>query len=238
MSLKTCSFDMDVPRGVSLPRPLAEGAPAVFEHLLEVFAPRVLWIQLDGRDVVELRRTDDGGTEEVRWLDEEIRPGHVLTRCPPGPAADLVRELRVTLATRNPVSLFVSANGALRHQAPGTAAADWYGRWQLETGALLDLVDVRLQWTDDMHGFELELPHSGYPLTTVQLRGDDSVDPGDPDAARANRGTILPVLAGIPGCLGLTADQVRWSNGGDYAPLFPGDAAELRGIWLPRLLAA
>ena len=75
MSLKICSFDMDVPRGVSLLRPLAEGAPAVFEHLLKVFAPRVLWIQLDGRDVVELRRTDDGGTEEVRWLDEEIRRG-------------------------------------------------------------------------------------------------------------------------------------------------------------------
>jgi hypothetical protein len=211
--------------------------PAVFEHLLEVFAPRVLWIQLDGRDIVELRRTD-GGTEDARWLDEEIRPGHVLTLCRQGPAVDLVRELRATLVARNPVSLFVSANGALRHRAPGTAAADWYGRWQLETGALLDLVDVRLQWTDDMHGFELELPHSGYPLTTVQLRGDDSVDPGDPDAARTNRATILPVLAGIPGCLGLAADQVRWSNGGDYAPLFPGDAAELRGVWLPRLRAA
>jgi hypothetical protein len=237
MSLKTCSFDMDVPRGVSLQRPLTEGAPAVFEHLLGVFAPRVLWIQLDGCDVVELRRTD-GGTEEARWLDEEILPGQVLTRCSPGPAADLVRELRATLATRNPASLFVSANGALRHQAPGTTAAGWYGRWQLENGALLDLLEVRLQWTDDMHGFELELPHSGYPLTTMRLRGDDSVGSGDPDVARANRAAILPVLAGIPGCLGLAADQVRWSNGGDYAPLFPDDAAELRGVWLPRLRAA
>lgn len=85
MSLKTCSFDMDVPRGVLLERPLAEGAPAVFENLLEVFAPRMLWIQLDSRDVAEIRRTDDGGTDEARWLDEEIRPGEVLTRCPPGP---------------------------------------------------------------------------------------------------------------------------------------------------------
>lgn len=238
MSLKTCSFDMDVPRRVSPGRPLAEGAPAVFEHLLEVFAPRTLWIQLDGRDVVELRRTDDAGAERSRWSGEELRPGDLLTRCSPGPGADLVRELRAALAARNPTSLFIGANGALRHRAPGTAAADWYGHWQLETGALLDLVEIRLQWTDDMHGFEFELPHSGYPLTSVLLRGDDSVGPGDPEAAHANRAAILPVLAGIPGCLGLTADQVRWSNGGDYAPLFPDDAADLRGVWLPRLRAA
>jgi len=233
MSLKSCSFDMDVPRGVLLERPLAETAPAVFEHLLEVFAPRVLWIQVDGDDVVELRRTD-GGTEGARWLDEEIHAGEVLTRCLPGPAAGLVHELRATRAGRDPASLFIGANGALHHRAPGTAAAGWYGRWQLDTGALLDLVEVRLQWTD-LHGFELELPHSGYPLTTVQLRGDDSVGPGDPDAARANRATILPVLAGIPGCLGLAAEEVVWSNSGDYAPLFPDDAVELRGVWLPRL---
>lgn len=238
MSLKTCSFDMDVPRDVSLPRPLEEGAPAVFEHLLEVFAPRVLWIQLDGRDVVELRRTDDGGTDEARWLDEEIRPGEVLTRCRPGPAVDLVRELRAILAARNPASLFVGANGALRHRAPGTLDLDWYGRWQLETSALLDLVEVRLQWTEGMHAFEFELPHSGYPLTTVQLRSNNSTGPGDPAAARANRAVILPVLMAIPRCLGLTAEQVEWSNGGDYAPLFPDDAAELRGVWLPRLQAA
>jgi hypothetical protein len=31
---------------------------------------------------------------------------------------------------------------------------------------------------------------------------------------------------------------VEWSNAGDYAPLFPDDAAELRGVWLPRLQAA
>jgi hypothetical protein len=238
MSLKTCSFDMDVPRGVSLRRPIAESAAAVFERLLEVFAPRVLWIQLDGRDVVELRRADGNGDEPARWLDEEIRPGEVLTRCPPGPAADLVRELRGALAARNPASLFVSANGALRHRAPGTGEADWYGHWQLETGALLDLVEIRLQWTEDMHGFELELPHSGYPLTTLQLRDDGSVGPGDPDAARSNRTTIMPVLAAIPGCFGLASDQVRWSNGGDYSPLSPDDAAELRGVWLPRLRAA
>lgn len=154
-----------------------------------------------------------------------------------GACRGLVWELRATLAARNPASLFISANGALRHRAPGTAAADWYGRWQLETGALLDLVEVRLQWTD-LHGFELELPHSGYPLTTVRLRGDDSVGPGDPEAARANRAAILPVLAGIPKCLGLAADEVVGSNGGDYAPLYPDDAIELRGIWLPRLRAA
>jgi hypothetical protein len=50
-------------------------------------------------------------------------------------------------------------------------------------------VEIRLQWTEDMHAFEFELPHSGYPLTTVQLRCNDSVGPGDPDAARANRAT-------------------------------------------------
>lgn len=237
MSLQTCSFDMDVPRSVSPRRPLAEGAPAVFERLLEVFAPRSLWVQLDGRDVVELRRTD-ADAEQARWFGEEIVPGEPLTRCPPGPAADLVRELRATLATRNPASLFIGANGALRHRASGTAEEGWYGRWQLETGALLDLLEVRLQWTEDMHGFELELPHSGYPLTTVRLCSDGSVGAGDLDAARANRAAILPVLAEVPGCLGLTADQVRWSNGGDYGPLFPDDAAELRGVWLPRLRAA
>lgn len=238
MSLKTCSFDMDAPLGEVPQRPIAEGAAAVFEHLLEVFAPRDLRVQLDGRDVVQLHRTEDSGNDQVRWLDEEIRPGQMLTRCPPGPAADLVRELRATLAAFNPASLYVGANGALRHRAPGTAEADWYGRWQLETGVLLDLLEVRLQWTDDMHAFEFELPHSGYPLTTLQLRGDDSVDPGDLDVARANRAAILPVLMAIPRCLGLTAEQVEWSNGGDYARLFPDDAAELRGVWLTRLRTA
>jgi hypothetical protein len=238
MSFKACSFDMDMPLGAVPQRPIAEGAAAVFEHLLEMFAPRDLWLRLDGREVVQLHRTEDGGADEVRWLDEEVRPGEVLTRCPPGPAADLVRELRATLAARSPASLYIGANGALRHQAPGTTAADWYGRWQLETGVLHDLVEVRLQWTEDMHAFEFELPHSGYPLTTVQLRSNDSVGPGDPDAARANRAAILPVLMAIPRCLGLTAEQVEWSNGGDYGPLFPDDAAELRGVWLPRLRAA
>jgi hypothetical protein len=36
--------------------------------MLEVFAPRMLWIQLDGGDVVELRCMDDGGAEGARWL--------------------------------------------------------------------------------------------------------------------------------------------------------------------------
>lgn len=39
-------------------------------------------------------------------------------------------------------------------------------------------------------------------------------------------------------CLGLTAEQVEWSHRGDYATLFPDDAAELRGVWLLRLRAA
>src|SRR6185436_5416363 len=106
MSLKICSFDMDVLPGAVPHLPIAGGAAAVFEHLLAVFAPRDLWVQLDGRDVVQLHRTENGG-DEVSWLDEDVRPGQVLTRCPSGPAADLVRELRATLTARNPASLYI-----------------------------------------------------------------------------------------------------------------------------------
>lgn len=52
MGLKICSFDMDVSLHAVPQRPIAKGAAAVFEHLLEMFAPRDLWLQVDGREVV------------------------------------------------------------------------------------------------------------------------------------------------------------------------------------------
>ncbi len=61
----------------------------------------------------------------------------------------------------------------------------------------------------------------GWSYVTRERTGRD---PAGPDA--------------IARCLDPIAEQVEWRNGGDYRPLFPDDAAELRGVWLPRLRAA
>jgi len=123
--------------------------------------------------------------------------------------------------------------------APGTNHPAWYGRWKIETPpCLIELVTVRLQWTDDLHAFELDLQNGGYPLTSVRLAAHGGLDDGDASAAAESRATILPVLERVPGCLGLARGEFDWSNGGDYGPLYPQDAAEIRNVWVPRLNAA
>jgi hypothetical protein len=238
MSTKLCSFTMDI-RGDARPRrDLADGSPAVFEALLDVFAPRVLWLQINGRDTAELDRIVPaaGWGAQPLWMGETLVPGAVLTVCPPGSGAALIAEMKARLAQGNVSSLFVSAQGALRHQAPETSHPAWYGRWKIETPpALLDLIAVRLQWTDDMRAFELDLPMSGYPLTATRLEPDGFVDDGDLVVAAANRATVLSALERVPAALGLVPGEYRWSNGGDYAPLFPADAADIRQEWLPRV---
>ncbi len=236
MSLKLFSLILDVDRTVArAPRPLADAAPAVLESMLEVFAPRQLWVQVDGEapftiDALALERVG----EQRLWAEEEVVPGAALTRCPPGPARALIDALRARLAHRHVSALFVGADGALRHRAAPTAEADWHGRWVV-AGGLLEIASLRLQWTADLRAFELSLPHSGYPLTTARLARDGSLEAGEAAVAVANRAAILPVVGRVRGALGLTAGEARWHDDGDYAPLFRADADEVRAVWLPRL---
>jgi hypothetical protein len=235
---KHCSFEMDVPLSVLPRRPLGTGVPAVFEALLEVFSPRALSVHVDDQKAFELHRLEGGMAwgKQALWAGEQLIDGAALTRCVPELGAELVGELRARLAERSFRTIFVGASGALRHRAPGTSRPEWYGRWRIETPpALTELVDVRLQWTDDMHAFEFDLPDGGYPLTSVRLATDGNLDEGELATAADNRASIIPVLARVPDGLGLAAGEFRWSLGGDFGPLYPQDHAELRGVWLPRL---
>jgi hypothetical protein len=238
---KHCSFDMDVPLEVQPRRTLEVGVLAALDELLEVFAPRVLWAQIDDAETIEIKRvktTPSWGTQAL-WDGEQMLLGAVTTSCPPGPAADMIRELSRHLTGRTIRSVFISADGALRHRAPDTSQANWHGRWKIDTPpALIDLIAVRLQWTDEMHAFEFDLANGGYPLTSARLAPDGSLDDGDLAAAAANRAMILPVLERVPACLGLVPGEFCWSIGGDFGPLYPRDEAEMRGIWLPRLNGA
>ena len=73
MGLKICSFDMDVPLHAVPQRPIAEGAASVFEHLLEMFGPRDLWLQLDGHEVVQLHRTEAGAPTRCAGSKRSVR---------------------------------------------------------------------------------------------------------------------------------------------------------------------
>lgn len=237
MSLKVFSLVMDV-TAAQPGRPLAEVAPAVLEGLRDVFAPRLLWVQIDGGEPFQISALAEGpAARQPLWRGEEPVSGFPLTRCNPGPLPGLLDELRARLRGRSPASLFLGADGALRHRACDRAEPDWYGRWTAD-GGLLDIAAVRVQWTADLRGFELGLPHSGYPFTASRLAADGTLEDGDAEVAAANRAAIIPALAAVRPAFGLSAAQARWHDDGDYAALFQADADDLRRRWIPWLDAA
>ena len=241
MGFKLFAMNMDVAKKAQPSIPLVKGVPAVFEHLLPVFSPRRFWCQVDGNQVIDLVRLDSRGAVGTQrlWEGETVSPSLPLTRCTQRPGEILVRELTEALRERTPRTLFVGAEGALRHRVPGTDLPDWYGRWVLDGASALDeVVRVGVQWTEDLHAFELVLPNSGSPLTAARLRADGYIGEGDVSVAAENRALILPFLEGIRESLGLAPGDVRWANDGDYGPLFPVDSAEMGDTWEPRLNGA
>jgi hypothetical protein len=238
LSLKLFTLDMRVAAGATAKRPASEGVPAMFEALLEVFAPRDIAMWIDGREttVDRIDRQRSYGDEPL-WLGEEIT-GDALTGCPPGPARELVHEARAVLAGRLPERLVVRATGALLHQAPWTPRPAWFGRWRVDHPALHELVSVRYERSAARHAFEFILPLSGYPLTSSRLTGEAHLDPGDRASAAVNRATLIPVIARVRDAFGFELDDVDWSNGGDYHALYPHDRADVEKVWLPALRGA
>jgi hypothetical protein len=220
-----------VMRMLRRPQPsLAEAVPALFESMLSLFAPRRFVFAVDHGELRYLTRGERG-----HWNGEEIT-GESLTECPPGEARDLIDELRETLAAAQPTQLWVGAEGALYHHAPNTPAPSWYGRWRLQR-SLSELIEPSFSWTDDEQAIEVRLPISGYPLTSIKLRGrpegDRVIDDGDHAAAAANRALLADAFARMPAALGLARDDVSWELHGDtnvLAARYPTDAACVREL--------
>jgi hypothetical protein len=238
MGTSHLSLDMDVTLDVRPRRPISDGAPAVFESLLEVFTPRELRIILDDGPVLRLGRhsSERYGKSEL-WFDEETVAGEVFTQCSAGATGELISQLRTRLANHPTSSVFIRAEGGLRHSLPGGDTA-WYGRWRITTPpALVHLVVVRLEWTADSHAFWFDLPVEGYPLTSTQLGPTEFVKDGDSSAAAVNRAAIIPVLGRVPASLGLETGEVQWSVGGDAPNRYKEDTRDIYDVWLPRLKA-
>jgi hypothetical protein len=211
-------------------RPLGDAVPALFESLLSWFAPRRFVFAADHGELRYLTRGERG-----HWNGEEIT-GESLTECPPGEARELIDELRDALAKAQPTHLWVGAEGALYHHAPNTPAPAWYGRWRLQR-SLSELIEPSFSWTEEEQAVEVRLPLSGYPLTSIKLRGrpegDRVIDDGDAAAAAANRALIADALSRVPAALGLARSEVRWELHGDtnvLAARYPTDAAGVREL--------
>ncbi len=210
----------------ALERPLGSAPAALLAALAPVFQPRTIWVLADGVRELELERmATEGVRDQLLWLGESVDAASALTHVSP-PDAGLVAER----------SLYLSASGALRFRAPGAPTPAWYGRWHLgQPACLWDLVTVRLEWTDETRTVELSLGLSGFPLTTVDLLRDGSLGDGDPQLAAANREDMFQALARVPGAIGVPPGGARWISDGDYAGLFPADADDVRGRWIPWL---
>jgi hypothetical protein len=210
--------------------PLCDAVPALFESLLSLFAPRRFVFAIDHGELRYLTRGERG-----HWNGEEVT-GEALTECPPGEGGELIEELHDELTKVRPTHLWVGAEGALYHHAPSTPAPAWYGRWRLQR-SLSELIEPSFAWTEDEQAVEVRLPLSGYPLTSIKLRGrpegDRVIDDGDAAAAAANRALIGEALSRVPAALGLARSEVRWELHGDthvLAARYPTDAAAVREL--------
>lgn len=233
MGLKTFYLAMAV--SGDEPPEVATAVPAMFEALLDIFAPLDLTYRIDDGDFVRVARLDPARAfnAEPLWCDEELTRD-ALTRCSPALGTDVVAELCDRLAGARARTFYVSAEGALRHRAAGTAEAAWYGRWR--TTHLHELATVSFTWTaDPLRGFELRCPLSGYPFTAVEPLVRGSLADGDPAIAAANREAMFPALCRVRAALGLDRGEVTWSNEGDYGALYRADRADIWKRWLPRL---
>jgi len=180
--------------GFDVPPPaFATAVAAMFEALLDVFAP----LDVTVGDDLQISRVDPVrtfGTTPL-WCDEELTRGP-LTRCKPTLGTDVVAELYArAIGTSS-----VIARGAIRLED------GWYGRWC--SGALHDVVVVRFAWPA---GFALELPLRGYPFTAIRPLAK-RLDRGDRAVAAAHRALWLPALCRVREALGLDRDEVRWET--------------------------
>lgn len=234
MSTKLFSLVLDIrgPLGI----PVAQTPEALLSALSPIFAPRRIWLLANGNEEIDLCRTStERFGEQTLWAGEQLDTGDVVTHVDPVDVG-LLQELRDTLASRALDTVALSAEGAMRFRAPMASEPSWYGRWQSgRPECLLDLVTVRFQWDDDAKLMELSLSFSGFPLTSSRLLADGALDVGDETTAAANRELFFPTLARIPSALQIPAGAARWSDDGDYAPLFRRDADEIRNRWLPFL---
>lgn len=237
MGLKSLFLEMELPPDAQ-PRPPAEIISHLFDDWLsDFFAPKSLLVVSDGL------MTHFGGTgravllsEQPLWPDETIAPKDPLTRCPPGHASALIVEASKQVATLAPDNLCIRVQGALHHRAPGDSAPHWYGRWFTDPPPVLDkLIAIRLEWRGQRRYLEISLPHSGYPITSCGLLLENRISEGVPEVAAANRASIFAALSRAAASFGLQRNEVCWLDDGDYAGLYPDDAASIREHWLPQL---
>ena len=235
MGFKAFSLDMQVHRDAK-PVAFATGVPAMFEALLDVFAPLDVTFKIDDGDVVRIARIDPvrSYNAEPLWCDEELTRD-ALTRCKPTLGTDVVAELYERFAGTSPKKVCVSAEGALLHRAPGTDEPAWWGRWR--SSYLHELCEVHFWWTDEpWRGFELLCSISGYPFTSVRPLVRGTLAKGDPVIALENRELLFPALARVRAALGFDRHEVTWGNArGDYGAAFPDDRKDIWKRWLPQL---
>jgi hypothetical protein len=239
MGFKLCFLVMNVRPEAQPRRALCEAIPNLLERWqAEFFSPRALHLWLDGGEAIELTRFDAARSVRTQplWQDEVVEDGQSLTRCSPAQGSSLIAEAAALLTERQPRTLYLSAEGALHHRAAGDTQPHWYGRWVItEPPTLSELIKIRIEWTEERRNLELSFHLSGYPLTSVTPLPSGNLGAGDSKIAAANRALIIPALAYAPLSFGLAPGEVRWIDDGDYAGLYPEDAASLREHWLPRL---
>ncbi len=212
---------MRVKDGVAPPAH-ATAVPALFEALLDVFAPLEVAIAIDDAQI-DIARIDPvrGFGTDALWCDEELTRDP-LTRCSPALGTDVVAELHDRLAGIAPARFAIHATGAVHHRAAGAAAPAWYGRWRSD--GLNAIVTIAFDDT----GFSLQCPLDGYPFMPIRpLAG--KLAAGDRALAAENRALWLPALCNVRAALGFDREEVKWSALGD---------ALLRKDWLPRLRAS
>ena len=229
MGFRSLTLCMEVKSDV--PPAFATAIPAMFEALLDVFAPLEVSILVDDR-WTEIERFDPARRFETSplWCDEELTRDPI-NRCAPTLGTDVVAELHDRLAGITPKKFFVAADGAVLHRAPGTDAPAWYGRWR--GAGLWELAHVSFTWTDDpWRGIEMRCPLGGYPFTPIRPLVKGRLVEGDPALAAENRALWLPSLCKLRAALGFDREEVAWHTDGDY------DDDELPNHWLPALDAS
>lgn len=210
------------------PPVFATGVPAMFDALLDVFAPLDVRVGIDGDQYLVARIDPDRvfATEPL-WCDEELTRD-VLTRCRPTLGTDVVAELHDRLAGIAPSAFEIEARGAVFHRLPGTDAPAWYGRGRARwtRDGLHDLVTIKFRWATAWRGFELATIN-GYPFVSLRPLASGFVA-GDDGVAADNRALWFPAIANVRAALGFDREEVEWRIEGSLD-------ARVRKDWLARL---
>jgi hypothetical protein len=131
----------------------------------------------------------------------------------------------------------VRLGGPLRHRPPAAdSETAWYGRAKLPAGngapaALLDLVQISVEWSAIDHHVVIGFPLSGYPITAVSpvLVGGEAIKRACcPEIVEENQREIFAWIRQLPCALGLLASEVEWEINAEEA-LFADDIQMLRG---------